>query len=598
LRISIFGFIFGKDLMSAIVLNRLARVLNLTWLTGPIFDKEMRVTSRRRRSYVLRFLYIGLFTSLLALVWLSQIPSGGTWAYRASRMAVAGQVLVGTVLWFQFLTAQVIAAVMLSTAISDEITHRTLGVLMTTPVGSFQIVIGKLLSRLLQLAILLAISLPLLAIVRVFGGVPWGFVVSGLCVTLTTALFVGSLSLFFSIFTRRAYAVMIATILAIGFLFALLPLGVAFLIYYPKDPSPAFLHAVSYVNPYWVVGVATASLAGAPPIAVAAWQAHCGVMLGASGLLLLVVTAFVRKAALRQATGQTGLWSGRRARGPEKSMAEGHIRRVVGPPVFWKECRVPLLGRRRVANLIGAIGVVALLGLTYWLGYREGLLDDRDTHAAYMIVLFAVGMLFTTVIPATSIASEKESQTWPLLLTSIVDEWEILAGKFGGALRRCLPAWTLLFGHVLVFTAWGPIRPAAVLQLGILVVWVVVFLSGTGLYLSTRLKHPTTAVIANMGVAAGLWAVVPLLMGILVAIGYVESEVIELYLDMNPFVHAGVIAMATAQKGSPAAYEWVQGGMSSVTDATFWMLFTAFIHTVVAAILAAWAAVRMRRYPL
>ncbi|MBP7052328.1 MAG: hypothetical protein KBE65_15045 [Phycisphaerae bacterium] len=52
--------------MGAIVLNWIVRVLSLAWLTGPIFDKELRVSSRRRRNYVLRFLYIGLFTLLLA----------------------------------------------------------------------------------------------------------------------------------------------------------------------------------------------------------------------------------------------------------------------------------------------------------------------------------------------------------------------------------------------------------------------------------------------------------------------------------------------------------------------------------------------------
>ena len=214
--------------MAAIIMSWMVRVFGLAWLTGPIFDKEMRVSSRRRRNYVLRFLYIGVFMVLLAMVWAQSMAYRGASAYQVSRMARAGQAIVSVVLWFEFLAAQVIAVVMLSTSISDEIYHRTLGVLMTTPIGAFQIVVGKLLSKLLQLVLLLAISLPLLAIVRVFGGVPWDFLVSGLCVTLTTSLFVGSLSLLFSIFTRRAYSVIIVTILAMGFLFAVLPLLVAF----------------------------------------------------------------------------------------------------------------------------------------------------------------------------------------------------------------------------------------------------------------------------------------------------------------------------------------------------------------------------------
>ncbi len=584
--------------MAAIVTSWIARVFSLAWLTGPIFDKEMRVSSRRRRNYVLRFLYIMLFACLLAMAWAETASYRGSSAYQISRMARAGQAVVSVVLWFEFLAAQAIAVVMLSTSISDEIYHRTLGVLMTTPIGAFQIVLGKLLSKLLQLVLLLAISLPLLAIVRVFGGVPWGLLVGGLCVTLTTALFVGSLSLLFSIFTRRAYSVILAATLAAGVLFALLPSLVAFAACYPNDPSPAFLRVLSYANPYAVMMALTAWLFGAPPIGVGRWPAHCGIMLAASGLLLSLAMALVRKAALRQAMGQTGMWSGRAARNPQTCMAGGDVRRVVGPPVLWRECRLPLLGKRRMLNLVAAIAVIGLLGLTYVLCYTHGVLGDRETQVMYMVVFFAVGMLFTTVLPATCITSEKESQTWPLLLTTSVSEGEILAGKFGGVLRRCAPAWLLLFAHVAVFTVGGIIHPLALLQLGLVVAWVLLFLGGTGLCFGLWLKHTTAAVIANMGVAAGLWAILPLLLALMIGITRVNGDGFELYMDMNPFVQAGVVAMATTHEGSLAGYEWVEGGTSGAVDATIRIVLMGLLHAAVGVVLATSLGSQMRRHPL
>ena len=276
-------------------------------LTGPIFDKEMRVSSRRRRNYVLRFLYIGLFTFLVASVWLNSIVHSTTSVYQASRMASAGQAIVTAILWFQFVAAQVIAVVMLSTSISDEIYKRTLGVLMTTPIGSFQIVIGKLTSRLLQIVLLLAISLPLLAVVRVFGGVPWGYLLCGLCVTLTAVVFVGALSLFFSIFTRRAYTAIIESILVTGFLFGVMPaMMLASLASFKssfKVPINRVLGALLYVNPYMLMETAAEALYTARPTVSGVWPWHCAVMLGLSSLLLLLAMIFVRKAALRQAVG-------------------------------------------------------------------------------------------------------------------------------------------------------------------------------------------------------------------------------------------------------------------------------------------------------
>ncbi len=566
-------------------------------LSGPIFDKEMRVSSRRRRNYVLRFLYIGLFTFLVASVWLERIVHSTSSVYQVSRMAAAGQSIVTSILWFQFLAAQAIAVVMLSTSISDEIYKRTLGVLMTTPIGSFQIVIGKLASRLLQIVLLLAISLPLLAVVRVFGGVPWGFLLCGLCVTLTTVVFVGSLSLFFSIFTRQAYAAIIQTILAMGLLFGGIPVILAFLT--DRAVSPAtLLRWLSYFNPFVVMGAAMEALYSARPTVLFVWPLHCAVMLGLSSLLLLLAMIFVRKAALRQAVGAGAVMQGKRLAGV--GPAATSIRRVQGPPVLWKERRAPLFGRRklrRIAEIVSGVVILAVLGLTYGLCLKEKLLRETETHVMYGVVFFSVGILFTVVLPATCITTEKESQTWPLLLTTTVGNWEILWGKFAGAARRCLPAWVLLFAHTLVFAALRIIHPIAVVHLAFLAAWVMFFLTSTGLYFSTRLRHTTAAVIANLGLAAALWAIVPLFLAILLGVTRVHTDVLETYMDLNPFVHAGIIVNAAAHRGGLGGYDWLQKGMGNLPDATGWMVLTFAVYVSVGLVFLTRAAARLRVNP-
>ncbi len=568
-------------------------------LTGPIFDKEMRVSSRRRRNYVLRFLYIGSFTFLAAAIWANSIAHSNSSVYQTSRMASAGVAIVSYVLWFQFLAAQLIAAVMLSTSISDEIYKRTLGVLMTTPIGSFQIVIGKLTSKLLQIVLLLAISLPLLAVIRLWGGVPWSCLLSGWCMTLTAVVFIGSLSLFFSIFTRRAYAAILQTILAAGFLFGFVPLIAAFLLASAKAPPGPYTTLLSYVNPYVMMFAVTVSLSSPMPIPVGAWPVHCAVMLGLSSLLLLVAMIFVRKAALRQAIGASVVApERRRARNGQPSVS---IRRVQGPPVLWKERRAPLFGRRRlrkIAEIVSGVVILALLLLTYGLCLRVNILANQETHVMYGVIFFSIGVLFTVVLPATCITTERESQTWPLLLTTTVGNWEILWSKFAGAVRRCLLAWVLLFGHVAVFVVLRIIHPLALVQLGLLVAWLVFFLTSTGLYLGNRLRHTTTAVIANMGLAATVWAIIPLFLAVMVEVGHITSDsFLGAYMDTNPFVHVVVVMLATAHKGGLASYQWVQTGMKSLPDATAWMILTFTLYAAVGFIFLTRAAARLRRNP-
>lgn len=581
-----------------IVLDWLIRVVSLSWLTGPIFDKELRVSSRRRRNYVLRFIYVTFFAALVTLVWVEAVPRGSTSIFLVSRMSRAGQTIVTFIVWFQFIASQVIAIVMLSTAVSDEIYSKTLGLLMTTPISSLQIVLGKLLSKLLQLALLLAITLPLLAIVRVFGGVPWSFLVCGLGVTLTTAIFLGSLSLFYSIFTRRAHTVIIVTVVTAGVLFILVPL-LAMLMFHQTVDEQTIIRTVSYVNPYLILAGATDAVMSAGGPRFANWLAHCGIALGSSAVLLLLATILVRKVALRQATGQDVILIGRKKPKTRRGRpAQERLRRVVGPPVFWKERRTPWLGRFSIVRLIFGLLTFGAVVLTYILCERENILGDEEVQMAYVIIFAGLGMLITMVLPATCITSEKESRAWPILLTTTVTNWEILWGKFLGALRRCSTAWLLLFAHVLLFTLLGTIHPLGILQLGILVAWVTIFLCGTGLYFSTRFKRTTAAVVANVALAAGLWAVFPLLLALVVGVSRANEDFLELYMDMNPIVHAVVITAATSGSSGLDSYDWIQGGVRDVGSAMTWMMFTFMVYVGVGLAFLARAWSRIRRNPV
>ena len=591
--------------MIAVLYNFIWKILSPFRLTGPIFDKELRVSSRRRRNYILRFAYVALLTAFLILVWIEAMGQSGSPLYRISRMAEAGKLIVIYLVWFQFCATQFLAVILLSNSISDEIYHRTLGLLMTTPINSFQIVMGKLLSKLLQLVLLMAISLPLLAIIRVMGGVPWNYVISSLCITLTTVIFVGSLSLFFSIFSRRAYAVIIMTIMTLGTIFALLPLGL-YAVWGLTNPaiSEKSLFTIFFMpNPYCSMFINTITMVeprSAATLTFYSWPLHCGIMLAASALLLFVSVIIVRKVALRQATGQLDGSSSKhrslraaKGAGTDQQAFAGVIRRVVGPPIIWKELRSPMFRHHKIRTcILASIGLI-LLFTTYYLCARASVLNDKDTHLAYALIFMGVGMLFTIVLPATSITTERESRSWPVLLATPLDDKDILLGKFVGALWRCLPAWLLLFGHIIIFSLAGYIHPLAIVQTGLLVTWIVVFLSGSGLYFSSSFKNTTTAVIMNFTLAAAIWAILPILMAIVASINtpYTRDAqyLVEAYMDTNPFVQIFVIVDATATGSDVHNYNWPGGGYTNATKSIAW-ISTCVVGYILIAFLFTWRA--------
>jgi len=575
--------------MTAALINYVSHFLSLSWLTGPIFDKEMRVSSRRRRNYVLRFAYLALFTIILVFVWLNEVRYLGSAAYRISRMARAGQTIILFIVWFQFCTIQLIAIIMLSTSISDEIDKRTLGLLMTTPINSFQIVMGKLFSKLLQIILLLAISLPLLAIVRIFGGVPWDYIISSLCITLAALIFVSSLSMFFSIYFRRAYVVIIMTILSLGVLFALLPF-LCFMIYKDTMSDDKLISIIFQANPYGTMMFNTIFMENPRSLGRTffSWPLHCAIMLVCSGVLLSVSIIKVRKVALCQATGQLNRFFRKKPtnRAVESRPTTSAMRPVGKRAFLWKELRSPLFGRSKLIAII----VIAI----------ENGLDDLGAQASYLAILGGVGMLFTIVLPATCVTSEKESCCWPLILTTTLSDWQILLGKIIGTLRRCAPAWFLMFGHLIVFTLIGYIHPIALIHIPVLVAWVIVFFLGTGVYFSSRFKHTTTAVIMNFTFAAVIWGLVPMLMFLFANVTRTSDNYAEGYMNINPLFQGVVILDGTcgswhAQRSvTELRYHWIRRGRNAVESTGF--LLGSMLGYMLIGFLFAWRAkCRFRR---
>lgn len=613
--------------MSAVPINSVSRFLSFSWLTGPIFDKELRVSSRRKRNYTLRLVYVILLTIFIAIVWFSMVKSQGSSVYEKSRMALAGKRIVSTIAMFQFIATQAIAIIMLSTSISDEIYHRTLGLLMTTPIGSFQIVMGKLFSKLLQLILLLAITLPLLAIVRIFGGVPWEYVLSSLCITLAAVIFAGSLSLFFSINNRRAFVVIIKTVVTLGILYFFIPIITTILlrprwIYAPVFGNPiiafpllvGFLHlnpfAAMSVNTATMISPAAMTLLPAMPTggSVFYWPLHCMLMSGASALLIAMSVKIVRKVALRQATGQIESGLNRMRAGKSKKSWRRHakqpeltgvIRSVTGSPVLWRELRAPMIqgaeGRNSIIGL--AVAIIALL-ITY--GTCEHYLDEAFTQVGYVLMFTVIGSVFTMILSATSVTSEKESRSWPILLATSMDDWHILMGKAIGVLRRCLPIWLLMAGHIFLFICIRYIHPIAMLHLPIFVAGLIVFLTGAGLYFSARFKRTTSAVIASFALALVLWIVLPALLG-LVSVFTHDYDAVGNLVSANPAAQVAILMDGAggnwnARAGlSDLTFDWPDSSWRKVWPTTALVLIYMLIYAG-AGIFFAWRAkCRFRR---
>lgn len=181
--------------------------------------KELRGRMRGPRSFIALTFYLALLAGFTVMIYLlqeqaaaSQMAFGGGNPYVAGQV---GQAVFTTLLLLQILLVVFLAPAATTGAISLEREKQTLDLLTATPVSTLGIVLGKLASSLAFVVVLILASIPLTAVVFVFGGVAPEDILRGYVVLLVTAVGFGSLGIFFSSITRRTQSATFLTYLAV-----------------------------------------------------------------------------------------------------------------------------------------------------------------------------------------------------------------------------------------------------------------------------------------------------------------------------------------------------------------------------------------------
>lgn len=179
--------------------------------------KELRGRMRGRRAFIILTIYLLLLAGFALMVETLIERSFTTGFGNSSALASAaiGQGIFAAVLLLMTLQVVFLASSSTSGAISLEREKQTLELLITTPITSAAIVVGKLLSALVYVFLLIAASIPLMAVVFVYGGVAPEDVVNGYIVLLVTALGLGSFGLLCSSLVKRTTAATAITIFGV-----------------------------------------------------------------------------------------------------------------------------------------------------------------------------------------------------------------------------------------------------------------------------------------------------------------------------------------------------------------------------------------------
>lgn len=184
---------------------------------GAVGVKELRGRMRGRRAFVILTIYLlllGGFAWMVELI-MERTYSFGFGGNGTYATAAIGQGIFAGLLMLETLQVAFLAPASTAGAISMEREKQTLELLIVTPITSMAIVIGKLLSALVYVWLLIAASIPLTAVVFVYGGVAPEDVLRGYLVLIVTALGLGAFGLFCSSLVRRTQAATAITIFGV-----------------------------------------------------------------------------------------------------------------------------------------------------------------------------------------------------------------------------------------------------------------------------------------------------------------------------------------------------------------------------------------------
>ena len=542
------------------ILNWLLRLLP----TNPLCVRLVAGGSRRWRHLVIRGLYLAIMITVILFMLLASL-GGSSMSLRA--LAAASASIFELTCIIQIILVCLLTPVFMAGAIVHESNPRTWDILLTTPLNSLQVVLGNLFGRYFFVLALLVSSLPLFALLQMFGGVPGSTVLANYAVAACSALVVAAIAVTLSATrTGGRRAVFIFYILVVVYLTGTLILDS--LLSIPQLTGATSTTVMTAINPFlaiqamlnptgymipdtygesWLVQIWMGQ-----PVTTFNWL--CVIL-----SLILVTYATLRVRILAFRSGDR-TWLQRLFR-ITADQATSRVPRMVGTnPVAWRESHL----RRSVSTIIGRWGflLLGLVLLIVLLGYHAsstaspGLIQNTRLFIVALLIAETIIIILTAVnLSATAVSREREDGSLDLILTTPIQPGPYLSGKHRGLLRYLLPMMALPIISMLIIACYVMflgsmdhvrqtqvmsnameidmplVMPAACIAFSLMFIPFVAFCVMVGLHWSIRSK-------GTIGSIAAAMIILLILLGILGACGGVAGANIPIIgaalMTLNP----------------------------------------------------------------
>lgn len=166
---------------------------------NPVYKKELKISVRSIRLSLTMFAYNGLLAMIGLLAFYFTFEASGYRNINYSSVLVVYTLIA----ILEFALILFVVPAFTANAIAGEREKQTLEILLTTTLKPEQIIIGKLMSSISTIVLLIFSSFPIMAIVFAVGGVRFVDLLQFMVFACITAIFIGSIGILFSTLFKK-----------------------------------------------------------------------------------------------------------------------------------------------------------------------------------------------------------------------------------------------------------------------------------------------------------------------------------------------------------------------------------------------------------
>lgn len=431
-------------------------------LIGPVFTREAVVVPRRTRHYVMRTVYAISLLLLICTAWMILV---NTQIIRnVGDMARFGTILFQILAPLQLAVILFLSAIQSASNVSIEKDKQTLMLLLMTRLSNSELVLGKLLSSLLNNGVMLITGLPIFMLIVLFGGTSFQQVGWTFAVTFLAALTAGSLGNMIALWREKTFQALALVAIAIVFWLGLSEgiglTGGEFLgfesstIAKATSPLQAVIAASrptvaqtwqTEVLPFLIFAAAmTTCLCGLSILRVRKWNPTRNIRVGQQEEFSDDIDMFTGqvKSEAERAEATKSAADATHHVDDRSRVASTKSRRVWDNPVLWREMCTWAYGRKILFIRLAYWGLAAFVFFACYSLITSGAATRATADAAITISdtakpvapFILVSLVMINALAVTSITNERDGRALDLLRVTDISPKEFLFGKLLGVL--------------------------------------------------------------------------------------------------------------------------------------------------------------------